>query len=105
LSGAFLNPKIDRDNIYMKLPVGIDWIDPRLAGITTVRLKKALYGLKQAPSLWYDEINEFLLSIGFEQSTTDPNLYIQHGVALLLYVDDILVAHTTTDSSVGLKVK
>jgi hypothetical protein len=27
---AFLNPKIDRDNIYMTLPAGIDWIDPRL---------------------------------------------------------------------------
>jgi hypothetical protein len=23
---AFLNPKIDRDNIYMKMPLGIDWL-------------------------------------------------------------------------------
>jgi hypothetical protein len=57
----------------------IEWIDPRLAGTTTVRVRlgKALYGLKQAPRLWYQEINEFLLSIRFTQSTTDPNLYIQ----------------------------
>ena len=23
---AFLNPKIDRDNIYMEMPLGIDWL-------------------------------------------------------------------------------
>jgi len=23
---AFLNPKIDRDNIYMEMPIGIDWL-------------------------------------------------------------------------------
>jgi hypothetical protein len=64
---AFLNPKIEKDNVYMVLPREIEWIDPRLAGTTTVRLKKALYGLKQAPRLWYQEINKFLLSIGFTQ--------------------------------------
>jgi hypothetical protein len=70
-----------------------------------------LYGLKQAPRLWYQEINEFLLSIGFTQSTTDPNLYIQPEVALLLYVDDIIIAHTNAGSRsmqgspAGLKVK
>jgi hypothetical protein len=101
---AFLNPKIDRDNIYMELPPGIDWIDPRLAGISTVRLKKALYGLKQAPRLWYEEINAFLLSIGFTQSTTDPNLYIQSGAALILYVDDILMAYDKLNS-VGAAIK
>jgi len=24
---AFLNPKIDRDNIYMEMPLGIDWLE------------------------------------------------------------------------------
>jgi len=23
---AFLNPRIDRDNIYMEMPLGIDWL-------------------------------------------------------------------------------
>jgi len=23
---AFLNPKINRDNIYMEMPLGIDWL-------------------------------------------------------------------------------
>jgi len=78
---AFLNPKIDRDDVYMELPEGNE----------VVRLKKALYGLRQAPRLWYQDINNFLLSIGFRQSIADPNQYIQDDVLLLLYVDDMLI--------------
>ena len=71
---AFLNPKIDRDNIYMEMPLGIDWL--RLSGSVSSRitstgsestgsmssgsvliLRKALYGLKLAPRLWYENID------------------------------------------------
>src|SRR3978361_402853 len=31
---AFLNPKIDRDNIYMTMPLGIDWLDPTVSTST-----------------------------------------------------------------------
>jgi hypothetical protein len=48
---AFLNPEIDKDNVYMVLPKELEWINQRLAETTTVRLKKALYGLKQAQSV------------------------------------------------------
>ena len=44
---AFLNPKIDDDDIYMTLPDG--WHEGLNAPTIVVRLKKALYGLKQAP--------------------------------------------------------
>jgi len=56
-------------------------------------LRKALYGLKQAPRLWYKDIDGYLQSIGFQQSVEDPNLYLQQGVLLVLYVDDLLIAH------------
>ena len=90
---AFLNPKIDCDEVYMSLPPGMDWIDPKLfnRGVRIVRLRKALYGLRQAPKLWFDEINGFLLSIGFKPSAADPNLYIKGPVILLLYVDDMII--------------
>jgi len=72
---AFLNPKIDRDNIYMEMPLGIEWLDPgtALTGSALI-LRKALYGLKQAPRLWYEDIDGYLQSIGFTQSAEDPNL-------------------------------
>jgi hypothetical protein len=93
---AFLNPSIDRDDVYMCLPPGMDWIDPSLArGTRAVRLHKALYGLKQAPRLWWQEIHSFLTSesLGFLQSHADTNLYHKDGVFLLLYVDDILILY------------
>ena len=90
---AFLNPKIDRDNIQMATPPGIEWLEPYMPRESILVLRKALYGLKQAPRLWYDDINGFLHSIGFQQSAEDPNLYLQPGVLLVLYVDDLLIAY------------
>ena len=90
---AFLNPKIDRDNIQMATPPGIEWLEPYMPRESILVLRKALYGLKQAPRLWYEEINGYLHSIGFRQSAEDPNLYLQPGVLLVLYVDDLLIAY------------
>jgi hypothetical protein len=60
---AFLNPEIEDDDIDMTLPEG--WPEDSNAPTIIVRLRKALYGLKQAPQLWHDDINAFLLSLGF----------------------------------------
>jgi hypothetical protein len=95
---AFLNPKIDNDNIHIDLPDGMDWVDERILKGAKVRLLKALYGLKQSPYLWYQAINAFLLSLGLKQSSADPNLYVKDGVLLLLYVDNILIVNTSDDS-------
>jgi len=108
IATAFLNPKIDRDNIYMEMPLGIDWLvstgSATLTGSvastgsatsigSALIVRKALYGLKQTPRLWYEDIDGYLQSIGFRQSAEDPNLYLQPGVLLVLYVDDLLIAH------------
>jgi len=90
----FLNPPV-YDNIYMCLPEGIEWLNPTKPTTATVcKLNKALYGLKEAPRLWYNHIDEFLLSVGFHKSENDPNLYqsIDGELLLLLYVDDLLIA-------------
>jgi len=64
---AFLNPRIDRNNIYMEMPLGIDWLaSSRSASSGSILiLRKALYGLKQALRLWYEDIDGYLQSIGF----------------------------------------
>jgi hypothetical protein len=95
---AFLNPKIDNDNIYMDLPNSMDWVDERTPKGAKVRLLKALSGLKQSLRLWYQAINAFLLSLRLKQSSTNPNLYVKDGVLLLLYVDDILIVNNSDDS-------
>ena len=90
---AFLNPKIDRDKIHMATPPGIEWLEPYMPDGSTLLLRKALYGLKQVPRLWFKDINGYLLSIGFQQSAEDPNLYLQPRILLILYVDDLLIAY------------
>ena len=59
------------------------------------KLHKSLYGLRQSPRAWYACLHTALLAWRLTQSHLDPNLYFAHigtdTVALLVYVDDILV--------------
>lgn len=65
-------------------------------------LRKSLYGLKQAPQAWYAKMDSFLLSVGFTQCHSDPNVYIlQQGDSLLflvLYVDDLLIIGSSSST-------
>jgi hypothetical protein len=70
-----------------------------------VKLLKALYGLKQAPKLWHDSINGFLLSLGFRRANADPNLYLRDGLAILLYVDDLLLFYHPDNDSAAASAK
>ena len=59
------------------------------------KLQRSLYGLKQAPRAWFQRFSDFLLQLGFEESTCDYSLFVfnKRGVylILLIYVDDILI--------------
>jgi len=100
---AFLNPEIDDDDIYMTLPER--WPEGSNAPKIVGRLRKALYGLKQAPRLWHDDINAFLLSLGFTQSSADPNLYLRSdGILILLYVDDISMSYPEAATKAAIEI-
>jgi len=77
------------------MPLGIDWLvsSGSASSRSSLILWKALYGLKQAPRLWYEHIDKYLQSIGFWQSAEGPNLYLQQGILLVLYMDPLLIAH------------
>jgi len=103
---TFLNTETDDNDINMTLPEG------RPEGHNTpkiiVRLRNALYGLQQAPRLWHDDINAFLLSIGFNQSLSNPNLNLHSdGILILLYVDDssLLYPDAAANAVKDVKVK
>ena len=88
---AFLNGLLKED-VYMYQPPGFV-----VAGAEHLvcKLHKALYGLKQSPRAWYARLHAALLAWKLIQSASDPNLYFAHigsdTIALLVYVDDILL--------------
>jgi transposase InsO family protein len=76
-----------KEEVYIKTPEGSDQKAPYL------KLKKSLYGLKQAPANWCDTLTQWLESINYHQSTSDPCLYIhkERRSFIFFHVDDLIV--------------
>lgn len=64
-----------------------------------ISIHKSLYGLKQASRKWYSKLSSFVISIRYRQSQADHLLYSKQPntnfTALLVYVDDIVLAGTS----------
>jgi histone deacetylase 1/2 len=91
INNAFLNGNL-KENVFMHQPEGyIDQTKPH----HICRLNKAIYGLKQAPRAWFDRLRHTLLSWGFQNTKSDPSLFVlkeaDHTTFLLIYVDDIII--------------
>jgi hypothetical protein len=95
VNNAFLHGDLNEE-VYMCLPPGMFANSPS----KVCRLHKSLYGLKQASRQWYSKLSSFLISIGYSQSQADHSLYIKASpcafTALLVYVDDIVLAGDST---------
>ncbi|KAB2568562.1 Retrovirus-related Pol polyprotein from transposon TNT 1-94 [Lasiodiplodia theobromae] len=93
ISSAFINGKIDKDDVYMTLPPGFT---TQTNGTNlVVHLQKALYGLKQAPRIWQQEITGFLSTIEYFPLDSDPCVF-QHAQSkgvIIVYVDDLILIH------------
>jgi len=71
INAAYLNEKLN-ENIYMKPPEGHNDYNKCFW-----KLNKAIYGLKQSGRQWNQEINQFLINIGFKILISEPFLYIK----------------------------
>jgi hypothetical protein len=95
VNNAFLHGDLQED-VYMKIPDGVPCEKPNLV----CKLEKSLYGLKQASRKWYEKLTALLLKEGYTQSTSDYSLFTltknNTFTALLIYVDDIILAGDST---------
>jgi hypothetical protein len=94
VNNAFLHGEL-HETVYMKVPPGVT---PPKPG-QVCKLLKSLYGLKQASRQWFEKLTTFLYAHGFTQATSDHTLFIKSTAssftALLVYVDDIILAGTS----------
>ena len=82
---AFLYGEVDEE-IYVELPPGFE------SGGKVCRLRKALYGLKQSPRIWSKTLEEYLATLNFKPTTSDPSIFCRGDYFLAVYVDDLLIA-------------
>ncbi|KAK3023952.1 hypothetical protein RJ639_044715 [Escallonia herrerae] len=96
VNNAFLHGDLEEE-VYMKIPQGFS----KQGENRVCRLQKSLYGLRQASRNWYHKFTQSLLVVGFIQSQSDHSLFTfaRKGsfLAVLIYVDDVIV--TGTDSA------
>ncbi|CAM9810004.1 unnamed protein product [Heterosigma akashiwo] len=81
------------DDVYVRQPPG--YIDPQHPD-KVWKLNKALYGLKQSPRVWYMELHNHLLSLGFQRSGHESCLCTRRDgsdeLMVAVYVDDLVIS-------------
>ncbi|KAL0360589.1 UNVERIFIED_CONTAM: Retrovirus-related Pol polyprotein from transposon RE1 [Sesamum radiatum] len=101
VNNAFLHGYLEEE-IYMQPPEGYEVPTGHVC-----RLKRSLYELKQASRQWNQEFTEKLQAYGFIQSSHDYCLFIKVTplglFALLVYVDDVLVAGPSQEEITNIK--
>ncbi|KAL0297014.1 UNVERIFIED_CONTAM: Retrovirus-related Pol polyprotein from transposon RE1 [Sesamum radiatum] len=102
VNNAFLHGHLDEE-VYMLPPEGYMIQTPG----QVCKLKRSLYGLKQASRQWNIELTVKLQAFGFVQCPHDHCLFLKITstcfVALLVYVDDILLSGNSETEIAAIK--
>lgn len=90
VKSAFLHGELKED-FFVEQPQGYEAIGKEQM---VYKLHKALYELKQALRAWFSRIEPYFIKEGFENSISEPTLFIKRrrGKILIvsIYVDDLL---------------
>uniref|UniRef100_A0A803QA39 Reverse transcriptase Ty1/copia-type domain-containing protein n=1 Tax=Cannabis sativa TaxID=3483 RepID=A0A803QA39_CANSA len=108
VNNAFLHGDLHED-VYMTLPQGYSPNKGELPTNAVCKLQKSLYGLKQASRQWFEKFSNALEEEGFTHSATNHSFFIKHSqvgfIALLVYVDDVILASNNLKELEALKVR
>ncbi|KAL1205730.1 Retrovirus-related Pol polyprotein from transposon RE2 [Cardamine amara subsp. amara] len=101
VKNAFLQGELEEE-VYMASPPGYGHEAGKVC-----RLRKAIYGLKQSPRAWYHKLTTCLSKKGFKMSEADHTLFTHKGptgiVAVLIYVDDLIITGDDIEGVTSLK--
>ena len=106
VKNAFLHGDLEEE-VYMEIPEGLE---EDYEGKKVCQPKKALYGLKQSPRAWFGRFATSMKSMNYIQSQGDHTLFVKHSkdgkvIALIVYVDDIIVTGDDLEEMGRLKEK
>ncbi|GAA0157746.1 transmembrane signal receptor [Lithospermum erythrorhizon] len=102
INNTFLHGFLDED-MHMDLPQGYN----KAASLKVCHLRKSFYGLKRASRQWNLKFTEQITKYGFAQSHHDHCLFTfnkdRYFLALVVYVDDILITRNSDEEIVLMK--
>ena len=78
-----------REEVYLEFP---KMFGPKSGAKIVLKLLKRFYGLRQAPRTFFEKLRDGLLERGYQLSTTDPCLFMKHGITCVVYVYDTIFA-------------
>jgi hypothetical protein len=94
VKSAFLNGML-KEEVYVQQPSGFIIADTEHK---VLRLHKALYGLRQALRAWNAKLDDTMVSLGFQRSSSEHGIYTRSksGGRLIVgvYVDDLIITGT-----------
>ncbi|GKE10645.1 ribonuclease H-like domain-containing protein, partial [Tanacetum coccineum] len=104
VNNAFLYGDLN-ETVYMTLPPGYF---PK-SETRVYKLNKSIYGLKQAPRQWNAKLTSALVECDFMQSKSEYSLFTKKFgdvfIALLVYVDDIIIIGNNPNISLSSEPK
>ncbi|XP_070005641.1 uncharacterized protein [Nicotiana sylvestris] len=106
VNSAFLHGDL-HEEVYMRIPPGLQISSSSSASLLVCRLRKSLYGLKQASRQWFSKLSDALLSKGHIARKNDYSLFTKSSgdslIILVVYVDNILLAGADIAEMTALK--
>ena len=93
VSNAFLHADMKYEK-YINIPPGFETGEKSVVG----KLNKSLYGMPTSPIAWFETVDRYARSQGFESTPREPCIFVKKNsenpslsILFLVYIDDFLV--------------